>query len=240
MKLIIAHRGASSYAPENTFAAFDRAFESGARHVELDVHSSRDGHIVVHHDDTLDRTTNGSGPVAEHTLADLKKLDAGSWFNPEFSNEKIPTLEEVLLQYKEKFYFHIEIKGYSPTLISQVLKLIEKHALENRVTITSFKKAYLEETLQLSPTTHTGWLVKEVNEAVIKEARRIGIRQICPKATLMTPELVSHIHNEGFEVRAWGVSNEALMHQVIQSGAEGMTINFPDILLAHLKMKKCE
>src|SRR5262245_8426473 len=98
--MVIAHRGASSYATENTLAAFDRALEMGVRHIELDVDFTSDGHIVVIHDDTVDRTTNGSGPVTSHTLAALRALDAGSWFGDKFSGEQIPTFHEVLERYK--------------------------------------------------------------------------------------------------------------------------------------------
>ncbi len=88
----IAHRGASSYAPENTFAAYDKALAMGVDHVELDVHYTSDGHIVVIHDDQVDRTTNGSGPVSDHTLAQLRALDAGSWFALQYAGERIRSL----------------------------------------------------------------------------------------------------------------------------------------------------
>ena len=88
----IAHRGASAYTPENTFAAFDKALALGVDNVEFDVHFSADGHIVVIHDDTLDRTTNGSGPVTDQTLDRLRSLDAGEWFSAEFKGQSIPTL----------------------------------------------------------------------------------------------------------------------------------------------------
>src|SRR5882672_6085900 len=90
--MAIAHRGASSYAPENTFAAFDVAIAMGARHIELDVHFSSDGHLVVIHDDAVNRTTDGAGPVTGHSLAALTALDAGAWFDPRFKGERIPTL----------------------------------------------------------------------------------------------------------------------------------------------------
>jgi glycerophosphoryl diester phosphodiesterase len=94
--MAIAHRGASSYAPENTFAAFDLALRQGARHIELDVQATRDGHIVVIHDDTVDRTTDGSGLVTSQTLEALQALDAGSWFGAQFTGERIPVFDEVL------------------------------------------------------------------------------------------------------------------------------------------------
>ena len=105
--MAIAHRGASSYAPENTFAAFDLAIEMGARHLELDVHFSSDGHLVVIHDDTVDRTTDGSGPVTSRSLAALTALDAGAWFDPRFKGERIPTLGAVL----EKVFQNPEFKA---------------------------------------------------------------------------------------------------------------------------------
>jgi len=94
--LVIAHRGASTYAPENTFAAFDLALEMGARHIELDVQMSVDGHLVIIHDDLVNRTTDGVGRVSKHTLAQLQALDAGAWFDQKFAGERIPTLDAVL------------------------------------------------------------------------------------------------------------------------------------------------
>src|SRR5712691_9435510 len=114
--MVIAHRGASFYAPENTFAAFDLAIEMGVSHIELDVHSTIDDHIVVIHDETVDRTTNGSGPVTSHTLGALAKLDAGSWFDEKFAGEQIPTFADVLDRYKGRAHIHTEIKGHSAHL----------------------------------------------------------------------------------------------------------------------------
>jgi glycerophosphoryl diester phosphodiesterase len=97
--MVIAHRGASSYVPENTFAAFDLALQMGVRHIELDVQLTSDGHLVVIHDDTVDRTTNGSGLVTRHTLESLRGLDAGSWFGTRFAGECIPLFDEVLARF---------------------------------------------------------------------------------------------------------------------------------------------
>ncbi|SVD04668.1 uncharacterized protein METZ01_LOCUS357522, partial [marine metagenome] len=105
----IAHRGASSYAPENTFAAFDLALDMGVNDIELDVHFTKDNYIVVIHDDTVERTTNGVGYVSGLTLAQLKKLDAGSWFGKDFTEQRISTLTEILDRYQGQLNFHIEI-----------------------------------------------------------------------------------------------------------------------------------
>ena len=232
--MAIAHRGASSYAPENTFAAFDLAIVMGARHIELDVHLTSDGHVVVIHDDTVDRTTDGSGPVTNHTLAALQTLDAGSWLRHEFTGERIPTFDDVLDRYKGRVHVHTEIKGQSAHLSQRTVDLVRKHGMIREVTITSFQYARLEETRAYAPELTTGWLVADVTDAVIAQGRAVGVRQICPRANRVTPELVRRLHGEGFVVRAWGVASEDLMRQVVHAGADGMTVNFPDKLIAYL------
>lgn len=233
--MVIAHRGASSYAPENTLEAFDLALEMGVRHIELDVDFTSDGHIVVIHDDTVDRTTNGSGPVMSHTLAALRALDAGSWFGAKFAGERIPTFHEVLERYKGRAHLHTEIKGHSPSLSQRTADLIRTHGMEEQVTITSFQNVRLEEMRAYAPELPTGWLVVEVSEAIIAQAHAMGVTQLCPRANTVTPELVRRLHAEGFVARVWGVTTEDLMQQVVQAGADGMTINFPDKLMAYLQ-----
>jgi glycerophosphoryl diester phosphodiesterase len=232
--MVIAHRGASSYAPENTFAAFDLALRMGARHIELDVEATNDGQIVVIHDDTVDRTTNGTGPVTSHSLAALQALDAGSWFGAQFAGERIPVFDEVLRRYKGRVHIHTEIKGRSTYLSQRTADLVRQHGLIDQVTITSFQKARLEEIRLYAPELPTGWLLPEVNDTVIAQARTLGVRQICPRANTMTAEMVSRLHAGGFVVRVWGVADEALMRQIVQAGADGATVNFPDKLLAYL------
>jgi len=233
--MVIAHRGASSYAPENTLAAFDLALELGAHQIELDVHSTRDGHVVVIHDDTVDRTTNGSGPVASQTLAELRQLDAGAWFGATFAGERIPTFEEVLARYQGRVYLHVELKGHTPSLAPRTAELIRQHGMVGQVTITSFQQVRLEEIRTAAPELPSGWLVGDVSDAVIAQARAMEVAQLCPRANTVTPELVRRLHAEGFVVRAWGVTTEELMQQVVQAGADGMTVNFPDKLIAYLQ-----
>jgi len=233
--MVIAHRGASSYAPENTLAAFDLALQMGVRQIELDVHSSRDDHIVVIHDDTVDRTTNGSGLVASQTLAELRQLDAGAWFGATFAGERIPTFEEVLARYQGRVHLHVELKGHTPSLAQRTAELIRQHGMVGQVTITSFQQVRLEEIRTAAPELPSGWLVGDVSDAVIAQARAMGVAQLCPRANTVTTELVRRLHAEGFVVRAWGVTTEELMQQVVQAGADGMTVNFPDKLIAYLQ-----
>ncbi len=232
--MAIAHRGASSYAPENTPAAYDLAVEMGATHIELDVHLTADGEVVVIHDDLLDRTTNGHGPVAERTLAELRALDAGAWFAPEFARQRIPTLAEVLAGWGARAHLHIEIKGSTPSLVARTVALVRQHGLAEQVTITSFMREALAETRDLAPDLPTGWLVGEVTDSMVEEALAMGLTQLCPRADYVTPELVERLHGLGLVVRAWGVSDEVLMRRVADAGADGMTVNFPDKLLAYI------
>ncbi|MHB1318656.1 MAG: glycerophosphodiester phosphodiesterase [Anaerolineae bacterium] len=232
--MAIAHRGASSYAPENTFAAYDLALEMGARHIELDVHLTLDGEVVVIHDDLLDRTTDGSGPVAARSLAELKQLDAGYKFGPAYAGARIPTLSEVLVRYGQRVHLHVEIKGTTPGLVQATVALVRQHGLARSVTITSFHRSALEETRRIAPELPTGWLVGAVSEAVLADTLRLGLTQLCPRADLVTPALVQDLHARGLVVRAWGVSDEALMRAAVDAGVDGMTVNFPDVLLAYL------
>ncbi len=237
--LCIAHRGASSYAPENTFAAFDRALDMGVSHVELDVHFSRDGHIVVIHDDALDRTTNASGAVADKTLAELRKLDAGSWFAPEYAGERIRSLAEIFEEYKGRLHFHIEIKARAEGLASRTADMVRAHGLTADVTITSFWKPWLEEVRSYAPELPAGWLVplgpgSAWDDSIIAQALELRLDQVCPRADITTPELAKTLRDKGFVVRCHGVYTEEIMRRVVDCGADGMTINFPDKLIEYL------
>src|SRR5687767_13229007 len=125
MFVAIAHRGFSSQAPENTLAAFDLALRNGFANIELDVQLTRDKVPVVLHDAKVERTTNGTGEVSNFNLADLRRLDAGSWFSPKYKGERIPTLEEVLKRYAGKIHLHLELKSDDselPEIVATILK----------------------------------------------------------------------------------------------------------------------
>ena len=239
----IAHRGASSYAPENTFAAYDKALAMGVNHVELDVHLTRDGHIVVIHDDTVDRTTDGQGRVADFTLAELRELDAGRWFAPEYAGERIRSLGETLECYKGRLYFHIEIKQreISGGLARRTIDMVRGYGLTDSVTITSFSKEWLQEAAAYDSTLPKGWLVPMGNvgwdDSIIEQSKELGLAQICPRADLTTSELVNRLHAEGFVVRCHGLYSEDLMRRAVDVGADGATVNFPDKMAEYLRVK---
>lgn len=160
---IIGHRGASGYAPEHTWASYERAMAMGVDYLELDVHMTADGKLVAIHDDTLDRTTNGQGPVKDHTVAELKTLDAGSWFNdahPEYANddfvgEQMLTLKEVIDRYGHKIHYYIETKSPKdyPEMQKALVSKLESEGLvqSGSVVIQSFSQDSLKEVHELNP-----------------------------------------------------------------------------------------
>ena len=231
----IAHRGASAYAPENTFSAFDKALALGADHAEMDVHFSSDGHIVVIHDDTVDRTTNGSGTVADLSLHQLQSLDAGGWFSAEYGDQRIPTLHGILERYKGKLHFHIEIKAEVQGLSQNTADLVRSHGVTGSVTIVSFQQARLDELMAYAPELPAGWLVREMDDSIPEQAESMGLTLLYPHADFVTRELVDDLHQRGFAVRAWGADNEEMMRRVVDAGADGLTVDFPDKLAEYLK-----
>jgi len=186
--LILGHRGASAYAPENTISAFNRAFELGADGIELDVTLTKDGAAVVLHDDKVDRTSNGKGLVSEMTLAEIQKLDAGSWFDAKYRGEKFPTLEQVLTQVPSDKLINIELKTLAlrpwpaqatrlntsqyakislqmlmrlwepPQLEKTIVRVVEQAHAEKRVIISSFNPIALYRVMKLDPSLPRGLL----------------------------------------------------------------------------------
>ena len=135
VRVIIAHRGASAERPECTLAATRRAIAVGATAVEVDVRTSKDGHLVILHDKTLDRTTNGTGPLGNKTLAELKKLDAGSWFDKKYRNERIPTLPEVLTACRGKIDVLLDLKEQGDAYDRKVIAAIKRYGSEKRIIV---------------------------------------------------------------------------------------------------------
>ncbi len=158
---IFAHRGASAYAPENTMAAFKLAVDQGADAIELDAKLSADGQVVVMHDDSVNRTTDGSGSVKSLSLADMRCLDAGSKFLPFFKTEKVPSLEEVFGTLGRKIFINVELTNYSSPnddLADKVVALVKKYNLDERVLLSSFNLIALIQARKLLPKVALGFL----------------------------------------------------------------------------------
>jgi glycerophosphoryl diester phosphodiesterase len=231
---IIAHRGASGHAPENTLAAFERAVELGAGFIETDLHLTRDARFVAIHDHTLERTTNGRGAVSDFTLAELRELDAGKWFDRQFSGQQIPTLEEILAfarKHDAVFYFEIKYEtawGMHHALVA-ALQTAEHAA---RSIVISFDPATLLALRRLDASVMMGLLVEEAQPDMVRMALDAGARQLCPRSDLVTPELVKQAHRSDLQVVTWTVNEVEKMRVAIDAGVNGIMTDLPDRLRA--------
>jgi glycerophosphoryl diester phosphodiesterase len=230
---IIAHRGASAYAPENTLAAFELAQRMGATEIELDVQFSHDRQIVVCHDQVLTRFGYPELAISELTLTELLQLDMGSWFSPYlYRGERILSLDSLLARFGAEFIYHVEIKVPADGLVRAVLDLVRAKELSARVIVTSFHIESLLESRRLAPEQPAGWLLGEgrFTGDAIERAAAAGFFQICPHARDAAPPIVAVAHTKLSEVRAHSVRNIDDMRRVIDAGCDGMTTNWPDWL----------
>jgi len=233
---IIAHRGASGHAPENTMAAFRRAVEMGAGFIETDLRLTRDARVVAIHDDTLDRTSSGRGDVHEYTLQELRALDAGSWFrSPDgesFAGERIPTLDEILaFAHERDVVFYLEIKSESAWGIEHpVVAALGEFHQSVRVIILSFELGTLEAVHRLDPTIMTAYLYDRRVKNPVETAVQTGARQIAPRTNLVTPALVQEAHDAGLQVVTWTANEPDLMRSLITAGVDGIMTDYPDLL----------
>ncbi|WP_018130285.1 glycerophosphodiester phosphodiesterase [Effusibacillus pohliae] len=214
----IAHRGWSGKAPENTFSAIRKAIEHpDIDMIELDVQMSRDGIPVLMHDYTLERTTNGSGPVGAYTLQELKKLDAGAWFGEEFAGETIPALEEVLQMVKGKKKLNIEIKragGIYHGIEERVVALVHKYEMQSSVIITSFNHETIRELSRLAPDLKRGLIIYGLPVLVNEQLEATGATILSMCYPYLTKEFVYPLLDRGIECIAWTIDNPEHMQQV--------------------------
>jgi glycerophosphoryl diester phosphodiesterase len=231
---VIAHRGASGHAPENTLAAFQRAVELGATFIETDLQVTRDGCFVAMHDDTVDRTTNGSGEVAEFTLDELRQVDAGLWFDREFMGQRIPTLAEILqFSSKNDVVFYLELKYPALTgMDHSLVAALHKEQSSARTIVISFDPATLVPLRRIDRSVMVGLLVEHRCEDCIQAALDVGARQLCPKFSCVTPALVEQAHRADLQVVTWTVNSAETMRSMISAGVDGIMTDFPDRLRA--------
>lgn len=238
---IIAHRGASAYVPENTLAAFQLAYTMGVTEIETDVQLTTDGVVVLCHDRTLARYGHGDRVVEEERWATLAELDMGSWFSPYLHPDKrLLTLADLLATFGDKFTYHVELKGQAAVhpLAAATQHLIAEQGLQERCLITSFAYESLVAMRNVDPTLRLGWLVQGIDDAILAKAKALEFFQLCPKADKVTKEMVQQARTVVTEVRAWGLNSDsvssqakdvqALIHNLLAAGCDGMTINWPD------------
>lgn len=227
----IAHRGASGSAPENTLAAFKKAIEIGVDAVELDLHGTADGEVVVIHDSSLDRTTNLRGSVNQVALETIKHADAGKWFASEFADEPVPTLVEALECIDGSAIAVLEIKD--ATIGEAVVeKINEMEALE-KVVIISFHTSVLREVRTLDPRIPTGWLIGSHNcdalpAQLCQKLGQLGSSLLNVNHQLITVEFAYEVQRRGIALWCWTVDDLARMREMKALGVQGITSNHPE------------
>lgn len=229
---IIAHRGASGYAPENTLSAFLLAARMGTTEVELDVRFSKDKHLMICHDGALDRYGYPGVKVSERTASELLSLDMGSWFSPYlYRGERVLQLDTLFHVFGERFTYHVEMKDDNQALPRALLEVILGHHLQERTIITSKYRSLLEQLLELDRSLRVGWLVAQLTAENVARAAESGFFQICPRTDGADKERVSSAHKRLPEVRAHHVASIADVIRALESGCDGVTINWPDWLI---------
>jgi len=241
--VVTAHRGFSGQAPENTLAAFRAAIDAGSDMIELDVHLTRDNEVVVIHDDTLERTTNGKGNVAEKPLAELMRLDAGAWFNPRFAGERIPTLAEVLEVARNRIRINIELKkgkNFPYTmeeLADRTLAAVEKAGMSDQVLFSSFDPAAIDRIRAKNPLNPIALIVDKPWEKPEDPGGGTHYPTLNCRTTVLNEENIRRAHNGGIRVHVWTVNTKEAMEKFIALGVDGIITNHPDSLIDVLRRK---
>ena len=233
---VIGHRGAAALAPENTWAGFEAALRIGVDAIETDVRATGDGVLVLFHDARLDRTTDGRGYVYETPWSVVRSLDAGSWFDDAFRGVRVPRLRETLARYGRRTHVVLEIKqaGLGP----DVLDVVRDLGLMGRVTFTTFDFARARRIKTQAPGANVGFLTSDLSSHNVRRVIAAHLDQVCPPAACVTRENVAESQAQGLDVRAWGVQNRELMLRAIQAEVDGMTVDFPHLLLEALGRRR--
>ncbi len=235
--LVIAHRGSSADAPENTLAAFRLAVEQAADAIELDVDLTCDGQVVVMHDATIDRTTDGHGRVTDLTLAEIRRVDAGGWKSAAFNGERVPLLEEVFEAVGQRVLINVEIKGMSPRgngIEAKVAGLIEKHDLIDRVIISSFNPFILRRAKRISPRLACG-LIHALDLPIFLRDAWLAplipdLNARHPHYSQVNPAMVDRLHRRDLAVNVWTVNQAGIARTMARAGVDGLMGDDPILI----------
>lgn len=233
--LVIAHRGASAAAPENTLPAFLAALDAGTLWIETDVQPTADDELILIHDDDVDRTTDGTGRVRDFDLAALRTLDAGSRFDPAFAGTRIPLLAELLPLITADRRLLLEIKGdHTIAQLRLILDLIERTGTGSRVFLQSFEIPVLERLRALRPTDPIGLLVEVIEGDPVAQCRRLGAMTYNPDVLEIVkyPGLVAELHAAGIAIQPWTADTEEQWTLLTDLGVDGIITDLPGELLA--------
>lgn len=231
---VFGHRGVPTLAPENTIASLKKAREIGA-HAETDIRKTLDGKLVLFHDDHLSRTTNGTGTIESARYDELNKLDAGSWFHPDFKNEKIPLLEDVLIDFSQEITANVSHSrkldlDLKEGVGDEALALTEKYNVVEHIIFTSFHYDTVKNIKKKNEKAKIGYLVENTSENHISDLVKDKFDYYLPHADAVTKPLVDRCHLAGLSLIAWCPSNEKIMHDVIAMDVDGIIVNSPQDL----------
>ena len=236
----IAHRGASGHYPENTRLAFVKAIEAGVDMIELDCQLSRDGHVVVFHDEQLRRTAGARGTLRSKTLAQLKALDIGRWRKPSCRGERILTLEEALEVFAGKVDLCLEIKNYPkslPGIELKVLFILSHYDYLDRTIVSSFDYRSLARIRELAPDIAIGIIFAAAGKQdPFEAARKLAATSLHVQKSVATRDFLSTAWNEGLDVHVWTVNELRDIEAFVSMGVQGVISDFPD-RLAKLKLR---
>ncbi|MBP3892263.1 MAG: glycerophosphodiester phosphodiesterase [Solobacterium sp.] len=237
--LIWAHRGASGYAPENTLIAFQKAVDLKADGVELDVQRSKDGVLVVCHDETIDRTSDGKGWIQDLTFEELRSYNFNTRFK-EFGNQKIPTFEEVLNLLKPTgLTINIELKTgvlFYPGIEKEVVEMVHACGMEEHVVYSSFNHASCLKVRECNPNAYLGFLNRDGFIGYEEYAKAHGVQAIHPPIYhLQYPDVIADCKRLGLDINVWAVDEEKYMRMCIEMGVHAIITNYPDVARKVLK-----
>lgn len=237
---IIAHRGDREHFPENTIASFMSAARKGVDAIELDVHMSQDGELIVHHDYYLGSTNNGEGLILEKDSKYIKSLDAGSWFSEDFTGQVIPFLEEVFETVDDKVDYEIELKGYTIEFLEAVLELVNKFNLLGRVEFTSPHVYLLSKLKDIEPKAKAGsfiqeypsWMTSGLGQAITKGNAMLGRIDVahCP-LSILTEVFVRDLQENNIKAHVANCDTEADIRKALALGVDQLSTNKVDLTL---------
>jgi glycerophosphoryl diester phosphodiesterase len=226
--IAVGHRGAAAYAPENTVASFDEAIRLGAKAVEFDLRLTADGAPVVVHDETVDRTTNGTGRVADYCRFDLLGLDAGSWMHARFAGTRIPTLEEALLAIGPHARPVIELKTQIPPEL--VMRTLRRYDLEQDALIISFVESWLVPFRTASRDLALGLLADHWTHDLPARARNLAAELVCLNVDILGPPQVAACEGQGLEVWCFTANDVGMVAACAAMGVCGIITDRPDLI----------
>ncbi len=238
---VVAHRGASGIAPENTLSSFEKAIHSGAHFIELDVRLTKDYIPIVLHDRHLERTTNGFGSISNYTFEEIRNFDSGSWFSEKFSGEKIPSLEEVINFVKNKIYLNIELKTLDKnyqSAIDQIIETLEKNNYTDKTVFTSFHYKYLDYIRKVKPKIPIGVIkIPDDERLPSKICKDLGSQIYICEINELNEQIANDAHKNEIFLGIYSVDTEEQLEFVFNFKPKAIVTNFPDNIIKILKEK---